>query len=220
MGITGTEGVVGARWPLDEGSEASPSDDPAANAGQNDQARGEADSVGSETLMQAFASGDSAAFDQLYRRHGPGLFRFVYRHVGRQAQAEEIYQDTWLKVVDARRRYRPKAQFQTWLYRIAHHRIIDWYRKSRSLPLAAPEAVPDQPQTDEPTRRQVAQTLHRALLELPLEQRSTVLLHLERNLTLREIASICGCGRETVKSRMRYATARLRKALGGLYDEL
>ena len=61
---------------------------------------------------------------------------------------------------------------------------------------------------------------NRALLELPLEQRSTVLLHLERSMTLAQIAEVCGCGRETVKSRLRYATARLRKALGDLYDEL
>ena len=121
---------------------------------------------------------------------------------------------------NARRRYRPQAKFQTWLYRIAQHRIIDWYRKSRPEPLEEPDLVPGQSQTDESTRSLIAGALNEALLELPLEQRSAVLLHLERNMTLSQIAEVCGCGRETVKSRLRYATARLRKALGDLYAEL
>lgn len=170
--------------------------------------------------MLDFAQGNAPAFDALYERHRESLYRFVFRHVGRKAQAEEIYQDTWVKVLNARHRYEPKARFQTWLYRIAHHRIIDWYRKTRPVALAEPDQVAALPTTDTATTEQIAAALNEALLSLPLDQRSTVLLHLEKNMTLNEIAEVCGCGRETVKSRMRYASAKLRNALGVLYGEL
>ncbi len=195
---------------------------PADKAAEGDCAGNETaqEPVSSERLMMDFGKGQSAAFDTLYRRHKDALYRFILRHVGRRAQAEEIYQDTWLKVINARRRYQPKARFETWLYRIAHHRIIDWYRKSRPAALAEPDQVRAAEQTDSVTRQQLSQALNAALLSLPLEQRTTVLLHLERQMTLNQIAQVCGCGRETVKSRLRYATARLRQSLGALYEEL
>ncbi len=195
---------------------------PAGRSQQQDNVEHQAPGVEttSEQLMLDFAQGNAKAFDVLYERHRESLYRFVYRHVGRRAQAEEIYQDTWVKVLNARHRYQPKARFQTWLYRIAHHRIIDWYRKSRPVTLAEPDQVPAQPVTDSATTEQIAKAINAALINLPLDQRSTVLLHLEKNMTLSEIAEICGCGRETVKSRMRYASAKLRDALGGFYGEL
>lgn len=166
--------------------------------------------------MRAYRDGDATAFDELYLRHRDGLFRFILRQVGRTALADELFQDTWMRLIDSRRRYRVKARFQTFLYRIARHRVIDYYRRNHSLPLEAPELIEDE--TAEAAemldRRQAAERLDAALRELPLEQRSAVVLRLEQDLGLNDIAAICGCGRETVKSRLRYGLRRLREALG------
>src|SRR5947207_3257194 len=81
-----------------------------------------------EQLMLAYAAGDATAFDALYGRHKGSLFRFVLRSVKGRAEAEEIFQDVWMRAVEARRRYEPRAKFTTWLYTIAHNRIVDHWR--------------------------------------------------------------------------------------------
>ena len=75
--------------------------------------------------MAAYARGDARAFEQLYARHQAGLYRFVRRLLGSalNAQTDEVFQDTWLRVVQARARWEPQgATFRTWLYTLAHHR--------------------------------------------------------------------------------------------------
>src|ERR1700745_4308163 len=81
-----------------------------------------------EELMLAYAGGDAAAFEALYARHKGPRFRCVLRSVKVQAQAEELFQEIWMRAIEARARYRPEAKFTTWLYTIAHHRLIDHWR--------------------------------------------------------------------------------------------
>jgi RNA polymerase sigma factor (sigma-70 family) len=86
-----------------------------------------------DALMRAYAAGDARAFERLYARHGGALYRFVRRVLGRASQAhcDEVFQDTWLRVVHARARWSPQgATFRTWLFTLAHHRAIDVLRKS------------------------------------------------------------------------------------------
>ena len=86
-----------------------------------------------DALMAAYAGGDAAAFERLYARHRSGLYRFVRRLLGRalDAQVGEVFQDTWLRVVQSRTRWQPQgAAFRTWLYTLAHHRVIDLLRRS------------------------------------------------------------------------------------------
>src|SRR5678809_742269 len=78
-----------------------------------------------EELMLAYRGGDAAAFETLYSRHRARLFRFVLRSVKTRALAEELYQETWMRVIEARGRYAPKARFTTWLYTIAHNQLVD-----------------------------------------------------------------------------------------------
>ncbi len=95
---------------------------------------------GDDALMLAFAGGDASAFERLYARHQAGLWRFTKRLLGPAlaAQTDEVFQDTWLKVVQARDRWEPRladgttraATFRTWLYTLAHHRAIDLLRRS------------------------------------------------------------------------------------------
>src|SRR5688572_26973234 len=81
-----------------------------------------------ETLMLAYAGGDAGAFEALYRKHRGPLYRFVLRSVKGRGEAEELFQDIWMRVIEARARYAPAAKFTTWLYTIAHNRLVDHWR--------------------------------------------------------------------------------------------
>ena len=173
-----------------------------------------------EDLMLAYGGGDAAAFELLYSRHRGPLFRFMLHQVREHGTAEELYQDVWQRVITARARYQPEARFGTWLFQIAHNRLTDHWRSLRHRP-APPADANDRaerqadPQTPE---RQLSafeerRRLQLALAELPADQREVVLLRLEQELTLEQIGQITGVGRETVKSRLRYAIDKLRLRL-------
>lgn len=173
-----------------------------------------------ETLMLAWAGGDVPAFEQLYSRHRGRLYRFLLRQLRDQALAEELFQDVWQRIIAARAGWKPDAPFGTWLYRIAHNRLADHWRALQYRPPAPADGderaarIPD-PDTPERTLSEFEQRrrLQLALDELPEEQREVLLLRLEQDLTLDEIGAITGVGRETVKSRLRYAMDKLRARL-------
>jgi len=179
-----------------------------------------------EQLMIAYRDGEAAAFETLYARHRGPLFRFVLRSVKARGEAEELFHDVWLRVIEARERYTPSARFTTWLYTIAHNRVVDHWRR-RGLKLASldssydaddPPLEPAAAPQDEPQRRaELNQELHRlgvALAALPAAQREVFLLREEAGLSLPEIAEVTGIDLEAAKSRLRYALAKLREALG------
>ena len=173
-----------------------------------------------ETLMLAYAAGDAAAFEQLYARHRGKLYRYLQRQLRDNAVADELFQDVWQRVIAARSGWKPDAGFATWLYTIAHHRLGDHWRSLKHRPSAPADADermarvadPDTPErvvSEFERRRQ----LQLALDDLPEEQREVLLLRLEQELTLEEIGDITGVGRETGKSRLRYAMDKLRARL-------
>ncbi|NJM13256.1 MAG: RNA polymerase sigma factor [Synechococcaceae cyanobacterium SM1_2_3] len=178
-----------------------------------------------ETLMLRYGAGDAAAFTQLYARHKGPLYRYLLRQCNLSAAAEELFQEVWLKVIAARSSYAAQAKFTTWLYTLAHHRLMDHYRASRRrLPVSyaddcpewaeAPAPVETQPDYQEERRSQATRLLQ-LLAALPEAQREAFLLKEEAGLSLEAIAEATGTGRETVKSRLRYALNRLRRGLGG-----
>ena len=171
-----------------------------------------------EQLMLAYRQGEAGAFEALYARHKGPLYRFMLRSVKERALAEELYQEVWMRVIEARGRYSVQAKFTTWLYTIAHHRLTDHWRK-RGLQLvelgdadtAAHRSFEPEPRAE---GRQDLRRLAAALAALPELQRETFLLHEEAGLTLAEIAASTGATVEAAKSRLRYALAKLREALG------
>ncbi len=177
-----------------------------------------------ETLMLRYRDGDATAFDELYARHRQGLFRFCLRLCGDAGRAEEVFQDAWISLVNARGRYRVEAQFRTWLFQIARNRVIDVMRRDGRIAfslddevgaafgqtLAAPQR--EQPDNVVGMRRRV-ESIVAAVEALPPAQREAFLLHQEGDMTLEEIAALTGVGRETAKSRLRYALNRLRGQL-------
>ena len=215
------------------------------------------DEPSDDALMLAYADGDAAAFERLYHRHQAGLYRFVRRLLGTawSAQADEVFQDTWLKVVQARGRWRPhasttsspgaasaagSASFRTWLYTLAHHRVVDlWRRGGREVALdgadgdepwapadatssawqlwpsahgGSPASAPHS--EDIAFWRRAGERLLHCLDQLPLAQRSTFLLHHDDGLPLEEVAQAVGVGFETAKTRLRYAMGKLRGCMG------
>jgi RNA polymerase sigma-70 factor (ECF subfamily) len=175
--------------------------------------------VPDEDLMLAYRAGDAAAFDALYARHRGGVFRYLRRQTRNAAVAEELFQDVWMRLIDARARYEPQAKFSTWLYTIAHNRLMDHFRSGRRAALVSyddaddppPEPVADTPQPEETlARKQDAARLLAAIDALPAAQREAFVLQQEGDLSVEEIAAATGVNRETAKSRLRYAMAKLR----------
>ncbi|MGB0132919.1 MAG: RNA polymerase sigma factor [Dokdonella sp.] len=171
-----------------------------------------------EELMLAYAGGDLQAFERLYERHRGTLYRFLLRSLRQRADADELFQETWSRAVAARERYRVEAKFTTWLLQIAHNLLIDRFRRTRPQASAEETEVVfnrlDAPDEEQPDRVlsefEQRRRLQLALEELPEEQRVTFLLRMENGLGLEEISAVTGVGRETVKSRLRYALARVR----------
>ena len=178
-----------------------------------------------EQLMLRYRDGDAGAFDRLYARYRQPLYRYFLRQCGQPAIAEELFQDVWFRLVRARERYTVQAGFGTYLYRLAHNRLIDHYRSAgRALPRSYqdtgdpldPDSLAGAP-ADRPDaqleRLERGQRLLAALSALPEAQREAFLLRQEGGLSVEQIADITGVSREAAKSRLRYAAARLRKML-------
>jgi len=175
--------------------------------------------------MLAYAGGDAAAFDTLYGRHKGPLYRFVLPSARTRGEADELFQDVWMRAIEARDRYEPRAKFTTWLYTIAHNRLVDhWRTKGLALvsmdeeddegiarvdPPAGPEADPHRRAAG---REKVGRLLE-AIAGLPAAQREAFLLHEESGLTVTEIAQATGTNEEAAKSRLRYAMNKLRQAI-------
>jgi len=158
------------------------------------------------------------------------------------AQADEVFQDTWLKVVTSRDRWAPQgATFRTWLFTLAHHRVIDLLRRSgREVALDAFEGEGDEPWQPETTAwqhwpppasaalqsedlafwRKAGEKLLHCLEQLPLPQRSAFLLHHDDGLALEEVARALEVGFETAKTRLRYAMSKLRICMGAYLEPL
>lgn len=174
-------------------------------------------------LMAAYADGDAAAFEQLHARHRQNLFRFVENSCGNPALAHELYQDIWMNVIRSRQSYRLEVPFNAWLYRIARNRLVDHYRQQRmvmsdvDVDTQASTLSVLMPGTLTPEEvaimSQRTELLGTALQSLPEAQREAILLRHIAGMSLSEVASVVDQGMETVKSRLRYGTSRLRSLL-------
>lgn len=174
-----------------------------------------------EALMLRYRDGDAKAFELLYQRHKGPMYRYLLRQCGSRALAEELFQDVWTRLIQARSRYVVKAGFTTWLFRIAHNRLVDHYRRQAHgvvmTACAGPLPEPPVAASQEPENRvhgeQRLQRLLTLLEALPDEQREAFLLREEAGLSVAEIGRVTGTARETAKSRLRYAVQRLREGL-------
>lgn len=182
--------------------------------------------ISDEDLMRRFAAGDVQAFEELYRRHELRVWRYLQRNLGNRAISDELMQEVWFSVARAASGYRPSARFTTWLFTLAHNRLVDAWRATRhhertsaaagSDSLSLVEQLAADRRTEPPERAQSQQhaaAVFAAIEQLPPEQRQAFLLHAEGELTLAEIARVTSTSFETAKSRLRYARTKLRQLL-------
>jgi len=177
-----------------------------------------------EELMLGYRDGDAGAFDALYGRHKGGVYRYLLRQCRDAAVAEELFQDVWMNLMRARAGYTVQAKFTTYLYRLAHNRLIDHYRKhSHAVVVSFEEVgeealaeVPDEherPADDALDAKRQAARLMELIAALPEVQREAFLLQQEGGMSVEEIAQATGVTRETAKSRLRYAMVKLRQGM-------
>lgn len=188
-----------------------------------------------ETLMLRYRDGDSRAFEQLLLRYRRPVYLFVLRLVGmgNTALAEDLTQETFLRVVKHARSYEQQARFRTWLYTMARNLCVDALRRARhrrAQSLDAPMHEEDRETLLEHTadtspavdRRvighELQQRIQQAVASLPEDQREVFLMREVAELQFKEIAAIVGIPENTVKSRMRYALEKLREALDDYED--
>jgi RNA polymerase sigma-70 factor (ECF subfamily) len=174
-----------------------------------------------EDLMRLIGQGIIAPpIAELFRRHNRALFNFIaWLCQGNIGEAEDICQKTWVKLMQYHGDYRPTAAFRAFLYQIARNALIDAkrgaYERQREPDYEIELAVPDEdisPET-EMLLKQDIDRVKKALMTLPALQREVIVLRFFSDMTLEEISDLVDVGFETVKSRLRYGFARLRRIL-------
>ncbi len=181
-----------------------------------------------ESLMLRYAAGDLQAFNLLYNRHEMGVWRYVFRSVRVQAVADDLLQDVWFALARKAPQYQPSAKFKTWLFTMAHNRLVDYFRTAKQHVSLDADGEDD---TNSialvqtlaansgfgPLRRleskEQAQALLDAIEQLPFAQREAFMLQAEAGMDVQDIATTTGVSFETAKSRLRYARSRLRELL-------
>lgn len=175
-----------------------------------------------ELVLEA-RSGEAAAFDVLVHRYAPAVYRFVFRLVHDAPTAEDVAQETFLKVWKNLKRFDVEKPFKAWMFRIARNTAFDWLKKKRAFAFSElegedgetagfEEVADESPLPDELVlSRELQDELAAALDRLAPKARSIVLLHEVEDLTFQEIADACDEPLNTVKSRYRRALAELRK---------
>lgn len=179
--------------------------------------------VDDTALMLRYRDGDARAFEILYERHKGALYRYLLRMCRSPDTANDLFQEVWSKVIASRERYEVRAQFNTFLYRIAHNCTVDYFRRAGRRYEGAAQDVEEiadelpgaehQRPDAELSEAQLRADFRRALERLPAEQRDVFVLYEETGLSLEEIGKITGVAMETAKSRLRYALGKLRAAL-------
>ena len=174
-------------------------------------------------LIKAFGEGDHAAFETLYHRYRRQLYGFLSNLIpGNPAEVDEVFEETWLRVIDKLPKYRDDGKFSAWLFRVSRNLFIDRVRRNRPpgggvLNLDAEEAPEIAgPASMSPERELDSADLERVIADavgkLPQEQREVFLLR-QQELPFRDIAAIQQCSINTVLGRMQYAIKSLRKLI-------
>lgn len=177
-----------------------------------------------EELVVAYMDGEARAFDVILTRYQATIYSYFLYIVGDEDEANELFQDTFVKVIVflQEQRYKPMGLFNYWLIRIAHNMISDKFRRNdhklvkdvnakNDLTRIRNEAITVSPYDDEMIRDQAFDELHRMVNKLPAEQREMVYLRYFEEMSFKDIAAITGVSINTALGRMRYAILNLRK---------
>lgn len=177
-----------------------------------------------EELVARSISGDSESFNELVLRWERPIYALAYRTIGREEDARDVCQETFLRAFRALPGFRGQAKFSSWLYRIALNLCRDWIRRERRAPIVQPPEdvdVMELAAASEPSesieelvaRKDLSRAVERAMALLPDEQRTAIVLKEYHGLTFQEIAELLGCPLSTVKTRLYQGLTVLRREL-------
>jgi RNA polymerase sigma-70 factor (ECF subfamily) len=177
-----------------------------------------------EELVAKSIRGDTDSFNELILRWERPIYALAYRQIGREEDARDVCQETFLRAYRALGGFRGQAKFSSWLYRIALNLCRDWVRRERRAPIVqlpegaeltdlAAEQEPSESIEDLVVRHDLATAVERAMKKLPEEQRTAIVLKEYHGLTFQEIADLIGCPLSTVKTRLYQGLTVLRREL-------
>lgn len=180
--------------------------------------------ISDEKLTEEYLLGSEKAFEELLERFLKPIYNFLLRLTGDQTAAEDLAQDTFLKVWKNLKRYDPQRKFRTWIFAIAKNTAFDYLKKKKELPFSAfadeegenwidnvadENIVPDEILE----RKNIAEDFEKIIEKIPVYYRAILLLHYKEDLTLQEIAEILGEPYNTIKSRHRRGLLNFKKLL-------
>ena len=177
-----------------------------------------------EELVARSISGDNESFNELILRWERPIYALAYRTIGREEDARDVCQETFLRAFRALPGFRGQAKFSSWLYRIALNLCRDWVRRERRTPVVQPPedvdlmdlaaaAEPSEAIEDLVARKDMTRVVERAMALLPEDQRTAIVLKEYHGLTFQEIADLVGCPLSTVKTRLYQGLTVLRREL-------
>ena len=178
-----------------------------------------------EELVTRSIGGDADSFNQLVLRWERPIYALAYRTLGREEDARDVCQETFLRAFRALKGFRGQAKFSSWLYRITLNLCRDWIRRQRRTPvvqtpedvdvleLAAAQATPSESIETVIARNDLTRAVEKAMAKLPEEQRTAIILKEYHGMTFQEIADVVGCPLSTVKTRLYQGLAVLRRDL-------
>jgi len=181
----------------------------------------ENDNCDDAKLMARLGEGDMTALDQLAQRHQSRILSVAYRLLGDWHRAEDVAQETFIRLSQAACTYQPQAKFTTWLYRIVHNLSIDQQRRASAAPVRS-DTRADEPQdanaSDSAERQECARLVREAVEGLPDRQRQAIILHRYEGLSHTEISDITGWSKSAVESLLVRAYENLREKLARCGD--
>lgn len=178
-----------------------------------------------QALLQSYSNGDSSAITTLIERHRRKVYNYILMMVKNTHTADDIFQETFIKVISSldNGKYADNGKFVSWVLRIAHNKIIDYFRSNKqNNHLTNDDVGYDilnsrklvEPNVEEIlVKEQIEQDVRKLIDHLPLEQREVVIMRHYLDLSFKEIAEQTGVSINTALGRMRYALINLRKLI-------
>jgi len=182
-------------------------------------------SISDYELIQRFIKGEQSCFEQIIHRHKNKVFAYISLYIRDQALAEDLYQDTFMKVIQSVKagKYYDNGKFISWVMRIAHNLIIDHFRRVKQMntisnddyesDLFNSRKLAEANVEDNMIRRQIQKDVRKMISQLPDDQREVVILRHYAGLSFKEIADITDVSINTALGRMRYALINMRKIM-------
>ena len=175
-------------------------------------------------LVKSYVAGDENALASLIKRHQSKIFGFIYSKVGDRDVSDDIFQDTFIKVIKTLKSnsYNEEGKFLPWVMRIAHNLIVDHFRKNKKMPMFRETEefsifsimTDNNPNIEaQMITTQVENDLQKLIEELPNDQKEVLVMRIYQDLSFKEISELTGVSINTALGRMRYALMNLRKVI-------